>query len=156
VDSVSLFWMPRGNRPNLSLLNPALKTSDNPSQESWLFSQGPSEYIPSSANSYPTNSLNTYLLTTNNFIEIIIIIIIIYFDCKWVFTWWQWYYNTQITHITQNNTTIKRNTAHKTTHRINTLQRMDTTITTTIYKLVLTKISLPYTKHKPAIHYILN
>jgi hypothetical protein len=28
-------------------------------------------------------------------------------------------YNKQITHITQNNTTIKRNTAHKTTHTIN-------------------------------------
>jgi hypothetical protein len=32
----------------------------------------------------------------------------------------------QITHITQNNTTIKRNTAHKTTHTINTLHRMNT------------------------------
>jgi hypothetical protein len=36
-------------------------------------------------------------------------------------------HNTQITHITQNNTTIKRNTAHKTTHTINdTLHRMNT------------------------------
>jgi hypothetical protein len=33
-------------------------------------------------------------------------------------------HNTQITHITQNNTTIKRNTEHKTTHTINTLNRM--------------------------------
>jgi hypothetical protein len=33
-------------------------------------------------------------------------------------------HNTQITHITQNNTTIKRTTAHKTTHTINTLPRM--------------------------------
>jgi hypothetical protein len=41
-------------------------------------------------------------------------------------------HNTQITHITQNNTTIKQNTAHKTTHTINTLDRMITTITTTI------------------------
>jgi hypothetical protein len=39
----------------------------------------------------------------------------------------------QITHITQNNTTIKRNTAHKTTHTIkDTLHRMNTTIITTI------------------------
>jgi hypothetical protein len=29
-------------------------------------------------------------------------------------------HNIQTTHITQNNTTIKRNTAHKTTHTINT------------------------------------
>jgi hypothetical protein len=36
-------------------------------------------------------------------------------------------HNTQITHITQNNTTIKRNTAHKTTHTIkDTLHRMST------------------------------
>jgi hypothetical protein len=33
-------------------------------------------------------------------------------------------HNTQTTHITQNNTTIKRNTVHKTTHTINTLHRM--------------------------------
>jgi hypothetical protein len=33
----------------------------------------------------------------------------------------------QITHITQNNTTTKRNTAHKTTHTIkDTLHRMNT------------------------------
>jgi hypothetical protein len=36
-------------------------------------------------------------------------------------------HNKQITHITQNNTTIIRNTAHKTTHTIKgTLHRMNT------------------------------
>jgi hypothetical protein len=36
-------------------------------------------------------------------------------------------HNTQITHITQNNTTLKRNTAHKTTQTIqDTLHRMNT------------------------------
>jgi hypothetical protein len=36
-------------------------------------------------------------------------------------------HNKQITHITQNNTTIKRNTAHTTTHTIKeTLHRMNT------------------------------
>jgi hypothetical protein len=36
-------------------------------------------------------------------------------------------HNKQITHITQNNTTIKRNTAHKTTHTIkDTVHRMNT------------------------------
>jgi hypothetical protein len=36
-------------------------------------------------------------------------------------------HNKQITHITQNNTMIKRNTVHKTTHTIkNTLHRMNT------------------------------
>jgi hypothetical protein len=39
---------------------------------------------------------------------------------------------TQITDITQNNTTIKRNTVHRTAHTINTLHTMNTTITTTI------------------------
>jgi hypothetical protein len=40
--------------------------------------------------------------------------------------------NKQITHITQNNTTVKRNTAHRTTHTIkDTLHTMNT-ITTTI------------------------
>jgi hypothetical protein len=35
-------------------------------------------------------------------------------------------HNKQITHITQNNTTIKRNTAHRTTHTIkDTLQSID-------------------------------
>jgi hypothetical protein len=34
-------------------------------------------------------------------------------------------HNIQTTHITQNNTTIKRNTLHKTTHTINTLHRMN-------------------------------
>jgi hypothetical protein len=35
--------------------------------------------------------------------------------------------NKQITHITQNNTTIKRNTAHQTTHTMkDTLHRMNT------------------------------
>jgi hypothetical protein len=33
-------------------------------------------------------------------------------------------HNTQTTHITQNNTTIKRNTVHKNTHTINTLHKM--------------------------------
>jgi hypothetical protein len=33
-------------------------------------------------------------------------------------------HNTQIIHITQNNTTIKRNTGHKTTHTINAVHRM--------------------------------
>jgi hypothetical protein len=47
----------------------------------------------------------------------------LYFNCKWVFTRWQCYYNktqhtnnthhTKISHIIQNNTTIKRNTVHK-------------------------------------------
>jgi hypothetical protein len=42
----------------------------------------------------------------------------IYFNCKWVFTRWQWYYNkTQHT----NNKTIKRNTEHKITYTINAL-----------------------------------
>jgi hypothetical protein len=37
-------------------------------------------------------------------------------------------HNKLITHITQNNTTIKRNTAHKTTHTIkDTLHRMSRT-----------------------------
>jgi hypothetical protein len=41
-------------------------------------------------------------------------------------------HNKQLTYITQNKTTIKRNTAHKTTHTIkDTLHRMNT-ITTTI------------------------
>jgi hypothetical protein len=34
-------------------------------------------------------------------------------------------HNTQITHITQNKTTIKRNTAHKSTHTIHTLHKMN-------------------------------
>jgi hypothetical protein len=34
-------------------------------------------------------------------------------------------YNTQITHITQNNTTIKGNIAHKSTHTIHTLHKMN-------------------------------
>jgi hypothetical protein len=33
-------------------------------------------------------------------------------------------HNTQTTHITRNNTTIKRNTAHKKRHTMNTLHRM--------------------------------
>jgi hypothetical protein len=55
---------------------------------------------------------------------------VIFINCKWVFTRWQWFtirHNKQITHITQINTTIKGNTAHKTTHTIkNTLHRMST------------------------------
>jgi hypothetical protein len=46
---------------------------------------------------------------------------VIFINCKWVFTQRQRFtigHNTQITHITQNNTTIKRNTAHKTTDTI--------------------------------------
>jgi hypothetical protein len=36
-------------------------------------------------------------------------------------------HNTQITHITQNNTKLKRNTAYRTTHTIkDTLHRMNT------------------------------
>jgi hypothetical protein len=34
-------------------------------------------------------------------------------------------HNTQTTHITQNNTTVKRNTVHKNTHTMNTLHRME-------------------------------
>jgi hypothetical protein len=47
--------------------------------------------------------------------------IIIYFNCKWVLPGGSGYtirHNKQITHITQNNTTIKRNTTHKATHTI--------------------------------------
>jgi hypothetical protein len=55
---------------------------------------------------------------------------VIFINCKWVFTQWQWFtirHNKQITHITHNNATIKRNTAHKTTHTIkDTLHRMNT------------------------------
>jgi hypothetical protein len=60
----------------------------------------------------------------NNQINVysIIIIIIIYLNCKWVLTRWQLYYsrpNTQMTHITQNNTShSKHNTAHKSTQAI--------------------------------------
>jgi hypothetical protein len=43
-------------------------------------------------------------------------------------------HNTQITHIIQNNTTIKRNTAHKSTHTIHTLHKMN-------------KLSLEYNNH---------
>jgi hypothetical protein len=35
---------------------------------------------------------------------------LIFINCKWGFTWWQWFtirHDKQITHITQNNTTIK-------------------------------------------------
>jgi hypothetical protein len=71
--------------------------------------------------------------------------IIIYFNCKWVFTRWQWYYNkTQHTNNTSH-TTMKRNTACKTTHTINTLHRMNTTIQLQLYKLVLINISRLYT-----------
>jgi hypothetical protein len=50
-------------------------------------------------------------------------------------------HNTQITHIPQNNTTIKRNTAHKTTHTINTLHRMKIQQSQLqLYKVVLIKI----------------
>jgi hypothetical protein len=57
-------------------------------------------------------------------------------------------HNTQITHITQNNTTIKRNTAHKTTHTIkDTLHRMKIQQSQLqLYKVVLIKISMIYTK----------
>jgi hypothetical protein len=50
-----------------------------------------------------------------------ILFITIYFNCKWVFNRWQWYYN-KAQHT--NNTTIKRNTEHKTIHTINTIHRM--------------------------------
>jgi hypothetical protein len=55
---------------------------------------------------------------------------VIFINCKWVFTQWQWFtirHNKQITHITQNNTTLKQNTSQKTTHTVNdTLHRMNT------------------------------
>lgn len=83
------------------------------------------------------------LLYTWIFVCIFCIFIIIYFNCKRGFTRWQWCYN-KIQHT--NNTMIKQNTAHKATHTINTLHKMNTTITTTIYKLMLIKISMLYTK----------
>jgi hypothetical protein len=53
---------------------------------------------------------------------------LIFINYKWVFTWWQWFtirHNKQTTHITQNDSMIKRNTAHKTTHTIkDTLHRI--------------------------------
>jgi hypothetical protein len=55
-------------------------------------------------------------------------------------------HNTQTIYITQNNTTIKRNTAHKTT-RNNTLQKMKIQQSQLqLYKVVLIKISMLYTK----------
>jgi hypothetical protein len=56
-------------------------------------------------------------------------------------------YNTQLTHITQNNTTIKWNTPHKTTHThthtINTIHRMKIQQSQLqIYKVVLIKVSM--------------
>jgi hypothetical protein len=64
------------------------------------------------------------------------IITIIYFNCKGDFTGWQWCYNktqhTNNTYHTKQHTTLKRNSAHKTTHTIkDTLHRINT-ITTTI------------------------
>jgi hypothetical protein len=53
---------------------------------------------------------------------------ITYFNWKWVSVRWQSYCNkthTQITQITQNNTKVKRNTAHKSTHTIHTLHKMN-------------------------------
>jgi hypothetical protein len=52
--------------------------------------------------------------------SLIILFIIIYFNCKWIFIWWQWYYNkTQHTnntprskHSTQNYTNNKGHTTH--------------------------------------------
>jgi hypothetical protein len=71
-------------------------------------------------------------------------VVIIYFNCKWVFTGGSGTtirHNTQTTHITQNNTTLKRNTAHKTTHTINTLHRMKIEQSQLqLYKVVLIKI----------------
>jgi hypothetical protein len=63
--------------------------------------------------------------------EIGIIIIIIYLNCKWGFTWWQWYYNktqhTNNTHHTKLHTVMKQNTAHETTQTIkDTLHTMNT------------------------------
>jgi hypothetical protein len=50
-------------------------------------------------------------------------------------------HNTQTTHITQNNITIKRNTVHKTTHTINTLHRMKIQQSQLqLYKVTLIKI----------------
>jgi hypothetical protein len=51
-------------------------------------------------------------------------------------------HNTQITHITQNNTTIKRNTVHKTTYTIHNQHRMKIQQSQLqLYKVVLIKIS---------------
>jgi hypothetical protein len=72
-----------------------------------------------------------------------------YFNWKWVLSGGSVAtirHNTQITYITQNNTTIKRNTAHKPTHTIkDTLHRMNT-ITTTIIILISIKINMLYAK----------
>jgi hypothetical protein len=63
-------------------------------------------------------------------ITIIIIIIIIILTANGFLPGGNVYtirHNKQITHITQNNTTIKLNTAHKTTHTVkDTLHRMAT------------------------------
>jgi hypothetical protein len=76
-------------------------------------------------------------------IIIIIINLFICLNCKWVFTRWQCTtvrHNTQITHITQNNTPHS-NTAHKTTHTIkdtlNTMNAMQIQLQLQLNKLIL-------------------
>jgi hypothetical protein len=68
----------------------------------------------------------------------------IYFNCKCVFTLGSGTtirHNTQTTYITQNDTTIKRNTVHKNTHTINTLHRTKIQQTQLqLYKVALIKI----------------
>jgi cell division protein FtsX len=53
---------------------------------------------------------------------LLLLLLFIYLNCKCLLTRWQMYYsrpNTQMTHITQNNTShSKQNTAHKTTQAI--------------------------------------
>jgi hypothetical protein len=72
-------------------------------------------------------------------------LIIVYFNCKWIFTWWQWYYNktlhTNNTHRTKQHTTLKQNRAHKTTQTIrdtlHTMNKMQIQLQS--YKLTLIK-----------------
>jgi hypothetical protein len=49
-----------------------------------------------------------------------LLLVFIYFNCKWVFTRWQWStirHNTQITHIPQNNTPPSNKTHHTKLHK---------------------------------------
>jgi hypothetical protein len=83
-----------------------------------------------------------------------IIIIIVYFDCKWVFTRWQWYYNktlntnntqhTQTKHSTQNYTNDKGRIKHN-AYKENTLTPTTDTIATTIIKINVNKKYVNYT-----------
>jgi hypothetical protein len=67
--------------------------------------------------------LNDYLLIIRALINYYYYYyIIIDLNCKWVFTQWQWFNktirrNTQITHITQNNTPHSNKTQHTKLHR---------------------------------------